>query len=181
MQLHLSDAYKSLPGAPGLGGSLELSVRVLNINLGHNQEIIERCKKLHGYVRFIAEVRRSLSAGLTLTDAVTQATFVCSKEEYIPDFLKEHGSEVLNWMTLIYDQKEAERYIREEGIAKGREEGREEGIVNILLSLINDNYPMSAIRNLADKHGISDEKINQLIASTPSLPSPPTPAYDNHN
>jgi hypothetical protein len=75
--------------------------------------------------------------------------------EYIPEFLRAHGSEVLNWMTLIYDQKEAERYIREEGI--------EEGIVNILRSLINDNYPMSAILNLAGKHGMSDETISQLI------------------
>jgi hypothetical protein len=93
---------------------------------------------------------------MNLTEAVEQAVLVCSTEEYIPDFFKEHGAEVLNWMTLIYDQKEAEKYILEEGIVKGREEG----ILNILRSLIKKNYPLSAIFNLAGKHGLSDERIN---------------------
>jgi hypothetical protein len=61
--LKLSDAFeKAGMKAP----ELELSVRVLNINKGHNLKLEQKSKSLAGYSAFVAKVREFQSAGDSL-------------------------------------------------------------------------------------------------------------------
>lgn len=52
--LYLSDAFKEETNQL----KLELKVRVLNINVGHNQDLLEKCQVLKEYSQFVAEARK---------------------------------------------------------------------------------------------------------------------------
>ena len=143
--LKLSDAFKESPG-PGLGGVLDLSVRVLNINKGYNHGIINSSNHLKGYVEFLALVRENQNLGMSLRDAITKAVSDCIQRGILADFLTRHGSEVINMLTAEFNidiarsvwQEEAREEGLEEGIKKGREEGRVESRINAAVNAIKN-------------------------------------------
>ena len=64
--LRLSDAFIEAQKQEDSMGSLELVVRVLNINAGFNEEIVNRSENLRGYVAFIDKIRTGTRGGLEL-------------------------------------------------------------------------------------------------------------------
>ena len=52
-ELRLSQAYEHFEGEP----NLELKVMVLNINAGHNEELMKQCRMLKEYAQYVARVR----------------------------------------------------------------------------------------------------------------------------
>jgi hypothetical protein len=128
--LRLSDAYREMPEAlPGFSGSLELEVRVVNINEDRNEAIVKKSDELYGYVRFVGKVREYQKTELDLATAITRASSDCIEEEILSDFLKAHSSEVINMLTAEWDinvaRKVWEQEAREEGLEEGRKEVRE--------------------------------------------------------
>jgi len=111
--LRLSDAFMRAP-QPGLGGHLELTVRVVNINKGHNSNIINSSNNLKGYVEFIALVRRNRQLGLSLQDAVTKAVEDCIQQGVLVNFLQRHATEVINMLTAEFSIDTAKRVWQEE-------------------------------------------------------------------
>jgi len=82
--VRLSDAYEKteLLGLPEKEiPSLELSVRVININEGRNEEIANRCKKLAEYSAFIAKVRSYEKELGNLEEAMKAAIKYCLNHE----------------------------------------------------------------------------------------------------
>ena len=63
-ELKLSDSFHSDNPNP----VLECRARMININLGHNQELMEGCKRLWDYSYFIAEVNQNLYLLAQYTD-----------------------------------------------------------------------------------------------------------------
>ena len=55
MELRLSDAYENPVDEP----DLELKVTMLNINAGHNEELMNSCHVLQEYARYVARVRKA--------------------------------------------------------------------------------------------------------------------------
>ena len=53
-------------------GCMELTVRTININYGHNTELMEKCRPLYEYAYFIAEIRKNLEH-MSLQGAVEEA------------------------------------------------------------------------------------------------------------
>ena len=123
--LRLSDAFRRLniSGTESLP-SLELIVRVLNVNVGHNEKIFEKCDVLRGYAVFIGQVRGHQRAGMTLEVAIASAIDFCVENGILVEYLKDKGSEVRNMLFTEFNLEEAKEVWFEEG----REEGREEGI-----------------------------------------------------
>ena len=111
--LRLSDAFMQ-PSQPGLGGFLELTVRVVNINKGHNNNIVNSSNNLKGYVEFIATVRRNRQSALSLQDAVTQAVEDCIQRGILANFLRKHATEVINMLTAEFNMDTAKRVWQEE-------------------------------------------------------------------
>jgi len=112
--------------------SLEITVKVININEGRNEEVAARCKKLAEYSAFVAKVR-SLEKELgSLEEAIKAAVKYCQKHDILKEFLELHAGEVLNMLYTEWNMDDAIAVAREEGkeegIEKGREEGLEEGI-----------------------------------------------------
>ncbi len=150
MTLRLSDSFMDLPEAASLGGRLELEVRVLNINEGYNKDILERCRSLAGYSIFVAKINKYRNEGYNLIESITLASESCIRENILKEFLKLHASEVLNVMTMVYNQEDANRYAREEGIEIGVEKGKIDGILEAAKKMLNAGFDVKTVSKTLD-------------------------------
>ena len=122
VELRLSSAYEHLNGEP----DLELKVLMLNVNEGHNQELMEHCELLQQYARYVAKVRE-YATRMELNDAVERAIESCIREGVLVDFLRENRSEVKMLSILEYDEEWEKKKLRKAEYEAGREEGIETG------------------------------------------------------
>ncbi len=109
-------------------GCIELKVRTININHGHNKELMERCRTLAEYAQFVAKIRDKLQSML-LEDAVKNAVEECIKEGILRTFLLEQKAEVIAMSIYEYNEEYARKAFFEEGAAAGYESGKEDGYV----------------------------------------------------
>lgn len=101
---------------------------MLNINYGHNKELMKKCKRLDDYAYFIQEIRNYLQEGYSLERAAEKAISECIEENRLADILRQNRAEVLNLLLTVYDKKLHEKTLREEAREEGINIGREEGI-----------------------------------------------------
>ena len=66
---------------------------MLNVNEGHNKELMEQCQTLKEYAIYVARVRKYASE-LNLNDAVERAITECIKDGILVEFLRKNRSEV---------------------------------------------------------------------------------------
>lgn len=118
MEHRLSDAYENFNGEP----ELELKVLVLNINGGHNRELLEQCQILKEYAQFVARVRRYQKV-LPVEDAVDRAVRECIEEGILREFLLKNRAEVIAMSIFEYNQKEEEELMRREEYEIGQRDG----------------------------------------------------------
>ncbi len=104
VELRLSNAYEHLAGEP----DLELKVLMLNVNEGHNKELMEQCQTLKEYAIYVARVRKYTSE-MNLNDAVARAIDECIKEGILVEFLRKNRSEVKMVSILEYDKEWEEK------------------------------------------------------------------------
>ncbi len=107
--------------------ALECTAQVLNINFGHNRELMGRCRKLYEYSYFIDAVRRHLREGLTLSSAVDRAAEECIAGDILREFLLKHRAEVTNMVMPEFDTELHDRTTREIGYNEGKAAGIAEG------------------------------------------------------
>ena len=123
-EFRLSSAYECQTDDP----DLELRVTVLNVNEGHNQELMEHCQTLKEYAQYVAKVRKYTSLGeLSLEEAVECAVEECIKEEILAEFLIQNRAEVISMSIFEYNKDEEEKKLRKAEFEAGREAGIEEG------------------------------------------------------
>ena len=124
---HLSEAFENLPGNP----KLELEVLTININEGHNEELMEHCQTLKEYARYVNCVRK-YARELELNEAVKLAVDECIRNNILSEFLRANKSEVISMSIFEYDKEEEERKLRkaeyEAGVADGFNNGFNDGI-----------------------------------------------------
>ena len=122
VELRLSNAYEHLAGEP----DLELKVLMLNVNEGHNKELMEQCQTLKEYAIYVARVRKYTSE-MNLNDAVARAIDECIKEGILVEFLRKNRAEVKMVSILEYDKEWEEKKLRKAEYEAGRSEGIEIG------------------------------------------------------
>lgn len=121
---------------------LELTAVMLNINVGHNRALMERCRKLKEYSLFVAEVRNRLRQGEALEAAADKAIDYCIRENILADILSLHRAEVRNVIMEEYDQEAHMKMERKEWREIGREEGISIGTAEAILELLRDIGPV---------------------------------------
>lgn len=127
--LYLSDSFSMGRGS----GCLECSCEMLNINRGHNKELMNKCRRLWEYSEFVSEVEEQLKAGLSRDEAIQSAIDHCIEQGILTDILKSEKSEVLHMIFLTeYDEKKHLRHTFEEGKEEGRIEGREDKLLELI-------------------------------------------------
>jgi flagellar biosynthesis/type III secretory pathway protein FliH len=107
---------------------LECRALVLNINYGKNQELLNRCKPLLDYSRFIYYIREGTRKELTAQEAMDQAIERCLNEDILTDVLTAHRKEVVSMFLEEYDEELHYRTLRREGYEDGFEDGRDDGL-----------------------------------------------------
>lgn len=107
--------------------SLECKAIMLNINMGHNTELMKRCERLEEYSYFVEAVRRYIDVGYRLQESVDHAIDECLNKGKIADILMKNRAEVKSMLLTDFSERKYRKLLKKEAIAEGREEGREEG------------------------------------------------------
>ena len=159
--LKLSDAFMDKSKC-----NLELTVRVININKGHNKKLLRKSESLRGYVTFISKVNENEAKGQNLKDAIKNAAEYCIDKNILKNFFKEHRSEVTNMLYSQFRLKDAKKVwkeeAREEGLAEGLAEGREEAQKKIAVNLLKKNK--LTIEEISEVSGLTIDKVERLKA-----------------
>lgn len=120
--LRLSDAFQNRD----VQADLELTVHLRNINLGHNQSLMDGCPRLREYACLVGRVKENLADGISIKASVEEAVNYCLDRGILTDFLTENRSGVLGMLRLLteYDEKKHIRLLkrdaREEGMLQER-------------------------------------------------------------
>ena len=164
MELKLSDSFTQ-PGA-----CLELTATMLNINFGHNRDIMEKCHRLSEYAEFVSRVREGIMEGKRLEEAMENAVASCISEGILSEFLSSHRAEVVDMWWYEYDEQlhiSSEKEISwEEGKEEGRKEGREEGI-RILAEAYREMGLSEAeiCKKLMEKYGLTEKEALEFLSN----------------
>ena len=137
--LRLSESFYRQTEEAGL----ELTVLQLNINPGYNKELLEKCRSLHDYMKYVERVR-CYSREMEFQEAVERAVTKCIEEGILEGFLRANRAEVIQMSIFEYDE--------ELHMATVREEGREEGAV----------WERSRLLASMMARGLSPEEISEL-------------------
>ena len=149
--LLLSDAFENKRRS----ADLELKGRMLNINYGHNEELMKKCRILEEYAEFIDIARKYIADGFERNEAFNMAIDYCIDHDILSEFLRKERAEVLGMLLEEFDVEKYERTIRSEGREEGIEKTRNEDIDKLI----------SALKELK----ISDEKITEQLMKQYSL------------
>ena len=108
--------------------SLELETLVLNVNVGYNKILMERCRQLSDYAQFVSEVRKRLSKKIPLSEAVNETVEDCIQRGILAEFLSKNRAEVIKVSIYEYDEEKVKRMFKEECMKLGMEQGKQIGI-----------------------------------------------------
>ena len=105
-------------------------VTVLNVNEGHNEELMQHCNTLNEYAQYVAKVRH-YAADMSLDQAVERAVDECVREGILAEFLTRNRNEVISMSIFEYDKELEEKKLRkaeyEAGFSEGEKYGHEAG------------------------------------------------------
>lgn len=149
--LKLSSMYENETDEP----DLELKVTMLNINAGHNKELLENCHILGEYAQYVDRVRK-YATQMDLNHAVERAITECIQEGILTEFLQRNRAEVFKVSIFEYDKEKEEKKLRkaeyehglEDGIIQGRKEV-EENMLTLLerMTAGGDGDKVAELRN----------------------------------
>ena len=115
---------------------------MLNINYGHNQELMEKCRVLHDYAAFVDKVQ-TLRKYYPLEIAIDNAVKWCIENDVLSEYLAAHRAEVVDMMLTEYDEKEAMQWFEDKGRTEGRAEGVAIGLAKAVDALVSaKNMPL---------------------------------------
>ena len=109
MELKLSDAFET----PDNSGHFEWTATMLNINLGHNQEILDKCQALWQYSDYISKVKE-YSKFMSIKEAIDKAVNHAIEHNYLDGFFKRHKEGIMLSCLTEFNEK----VFQEDGIIK---------------------------------------------------------------
>ena len=161
-EMKLSDAFL---GSENDEISLQLTVRVYNINSDKNNEILKKCETLKQYSLFVERVRALQDKGQLSASRITELISGCIDSGILPDFLRKYGTEMVEMLFRELTREEDMEISRldgyddglEEGLRKGRAEGEATGL---------EKGRAAAILELAKVMKSNGRPITQIAADT---------------
>ena len=159
--MKLSDAFMQLDDYCELKNQLEISVKVININVDKENPILRRCEALKEYSEFIEQVRFNIENAVSepFTTAIKQAI----KKGFLSDYSNRKSTEVQNMLLAEYDYDTdiavQRREAREEGISIGLSQGAQQKAVETAKNALTMNL---SIEQVAILTGLSLEEIEKL-------------------
>lgn len=96
---------------------IEVRVRMLNVNYGHNRDLMETCRPLHEYAWFINEIRGNQKF-YDLKQSVHAAVQAMPDDFLIKAFILKHKAEVEGMLDTEYNVEEVKELFKEEARAE---------------------------------------------------------------
>ena len=127
MDFYLSSAFPE-----GAEADISVKVRMLNINYGHNMDLLNACQPLHDYAYLIARIRFYQESGLDIEEAVDKAVDDLQDDSVIKAFILSNKAEVKRMCITEYDEVKTMNMFREEGRSEGREQSEISSIRNLM-------------------------------------------------
>ena len=118
----LLELYNAVSGRHYEEVSLELKVDILNINIGHNKELLEAYRTLGEYAEYVSRVRR-YAKEMPIGEAVERTIEECIRENILREFLEKNRAEANAVSIYEYNEEEHMRMEREDAFADGLQEG----------------------------------------------------------
>lgn len=147
-ELTLSDAFMNPAGK----NSVELKVKVININSDKAHELLKKCDVLREYSQFIDAVRKHSGEDGAIKKAIRE----CIECGILADYLKRKGSEVENMLIAEYSYEEDIQVKQQEA----KQQGRQEGLIlsgKIFQTIKRD--PALSNEQIAEKIGCAPEEV----------------------
>ena len=168
VELKLSDAFIH----PDPSGRFQWTATMLNINAGHNNELLSKCTALLQYSEFVQDVRMYKKT-MSLEAAVDMAVDNAIRQNFLNGFFKTHREGVISVCLTEYNE--------EEFIANRREEGRQEGLEEGLLMGREEGRQEGRRegRQEGRQEGIKEGELRTLIKSIKALMSTAKVDFDN--
>ena len=157
-ELRLSSAFECLTGEP----KLELIVTVLNVNEGHNADLMQHCSMLKEYAQYVARVRHYAS-DMPLNQAVKRAVDECIREGILAEFLARNRNEVISMSIFEYDKELEEKKLRKAEYEYGFAEGEKHAAIEIAKRMLKTNN--FSLEEIAAFSGVSLDDIKILKAN----------------
>ena len=154
-ELRLSDAFQQPTTQP----DIEVVAHMLNINYGHNKELMERCQKLKEYAQFIDIIRHYLRENKQWSNeqAISKAIDDCIKNNILRDILQKERLRVMASILSEFDEVGYKEMIQDEAI----EDGEIRGSIKLAYKLKLPKPEIIAI--LRHDYNLSDEEVNQYM------------------
>ena len=162
--LRLSDSFPE-----GADADIEVKVRMLNVNAGRNQKLLEACKPLGEYSWLVDQIRRNntMNDENGASSAIDKAISAMPDDYVIKPFLEAHRAEVKGMLLAEYNEAEQMQLFKEDGRREGRIEGRAEGhaegVFDTLIALIQKG--LLSIKDAAQQAGITEDALQQKMAA----------------
>ena len=133
--LYLKDAFPE-----GVESDVQVRARLININSGHNKEMLEKCSALGDYSLLVSLIREyldnaMLSAVSDSDEAMAMALSFAWKElpdGWVKSYILQNRSEVVDMLLTEYNETEA----RESVYKAGDAHGKQEMLVSVLTTLM---------------------------------------------
>ena len=110
---------------------LDLKVLMLNVNQGHNPELMEVCHTLWECAEYTGRVRK-YAREQPIAEAVERAITECIQEGILKEFLEKNRREAKNVSIYEYDQEKHIRQEREEAWEAGEHSGEEKKLKELI-------------------------------------------------
>ena len=114
---------------------------MINISIGNNAELIEKCRLLHDYVVFIGLIRDYVSQENDINTAVTLAINHAISHNILKEVLSVHTAEVRDMILTEYNE---EQHIKNEKNIS-YDDGFNDGKIEAIKNMIKLNVPKDKI------------------------------------
>ncbi len=168
MTLKLSDAFKHEDKTKGF----EWTATMININVGHSQQLMEKCEALKGYSMFVHKVRTHTNELGNFEAGFEKAVDECIKEGYLAEILKKSRAEVHKVCLYEFDQEKHDKITFNDGYKNGEIAGYKNGEIagykngeiaerrKTVERLLSKGYTREQIMDIT---GYENELINSII------------------
>lgn len=155
LELRLSDAFEGKTG----GSNYEWTAIMLNINDGHNEVLLKKCKPLLEYSIFISTVKKYRESEENMEAAVESAINECINHGVLSEYLLLHKAEVLDMVLTEYNEEKTLKLFAKEYEEIGEERGKQEEKIKIAKRMIEENIAISIICSCT---GLTEKEVEEL-------------------
>lgn len=138
---------------------------MLNINKGHNLDIMNKCQALSQYSDFVAKVKE-YNQTMPIKEAIDLAVEYAISNNYLDGFFKKHKEGIMLSCLTEFNEEVFRKGIHEEGYLDGCSDTRKEDIIKTITIMKDVNVSKeTAIRQLMEKYELSKTEATELVDS----------------